>query len=248
MASELTPNVSLREAAFLQPPNLATFILGQVMVAARHRRISFYKILAIAWPARKEERSSRCRFRWCTSEWHGGPEKAKYHFEKSGIGNTVVPIVVAEVTPGAVEQALFLQREAKKIGLNIDVQKVATDGYWSSVWKVAPFCATQWNMRPTANIMMTVAFHSQAKWNESYWKNEQFDQLLTDVLAVTDTGKRKQMYCDMQTLIHEEGGSIFPAHTNYIDAAADHVKGRTHVPLNSFGGCESPPFLWRDDA
>ena len=73
MASELTPNVSLREAAFLQPPNLATFILGQVMVAARHRRISFYKILAIAWPARKEERSSRCRFRWCTSEWHGGP-------------------------------------------------------------------------------------------------------------------------------------------------------------------------------
>ncbi len=176
------------------------------------------------------------------------PEKAKYHFEKSGIGNTVVPIVVAEVTPGAVEQALFLQREAKKIGLNIDVQKVATDGYWSSVWKVAPFCATQWNMRPTANIMMTVAFHSQAKWNESYWKNEQFDQLLTDVLAVTDTGKRKQMYCDMQTLIHEEGGSIFPAHTNYIDAAADHVKGRTHVPLNSFGGCESPPFLWRDDA
>ena len=42
------------------------------MVAARHRRISFYKILAIAWPARKEERSSRCRFRWCTSEWHGG--------------------------------------------------------------------------------------------------------------------------------------------------------------------------------
>ncbi len=72
MASELTPNVSLREAAFLQPPNLATFILGQVVVAARHRRISFYKILAIAWPARKEECSSRCRFHWCTSEWHGG--------------------------------------------------------------------------------------------------------------------------------------------------------------------------------
>ncbi len=75
MASELTPNVSLREAAFLQPPNLATFILGQVVVAARHRRISFYKILAIAWPARKEECSSRCRFHWCTSEWHGGMEK-----------------------------------------------------------------------------------------------------------------------------------------------------------------------------
>ena len=175
------------------------------------------------------------------------PDKAKFHFEKSGVGNTAVPIVVADVTPGAVDQALFLQREAQKIGLNIDVQKVSTDGYWSSVWKVAPFCATQWNMRPTANIMMSVAFASTAKWNESYWKNEQFDKMLVDVLAVTDPAERKQMYCDMQTLIHETGGSIYPAHINYIDAAADHVKGRTNVPLNNFGGCESPPFLWRDD-
>jgi peptide/nickel transport system substrate-binding protein len=176
------------------------------------------------------------------------PDRAKYHFEKSGIGDTAVPIVTAEVTPGAVDQVLFLEREAQKIGMNIDVQRVSTDGYWSSVWKVAPFFATQWNMRPTANIMMSVAFASTAKWNESYWKNEQFDKMLVDVLAVTDPAKRKQMYCDMQTLIHETGGSIYPAHINYIDAAADHVKGRTNVPLNNFGGCESPPFLWRDDA
>jgi len=26
------------------------------------------------------------------------------------------------------------------------------------------------------------------------------------------------------------------------------VKGRTYVPLNVFGGAESPPYLWRDDA
>ncbi len=176
------------------------------------------------------------------------PEKAKYHFEKSGIGNTPVPIVVADVGVGAVEQALYLQREAKKIGLNIEVQKVAPDGYWSAIWKVAPICATNWNMRPTANIMLSVAYHSQAKWNESFWKNEQFDQILTDVLAVTDLAKRRQMYCDLQTIIHEEGGIALPAHTNYIDAVGDYVKGRTHVPLNNFGGCESPPFLWRDDA
>ena len=56
------------------------------------------------------------------------------------------------------------------------------------------------------------------------------------------------MYCDMQTLIHETGGSIIPAHLNYVDAAADYVKGRTYVPLNNFGGAESAPFLWRDDA
>ena len=48
------------------------------------------------------------------------PDKAKYHFDKSGIGNTTVPIVAAEVAPGAIDQCLFLQREAAKIGMNVD--------------------------------------------------------------------------------------------------------------------------------
>ena len=93
------------------------------------------------------------------------PDKAKYHFDKSGIGNTTVPIVAAEVAPGAVEQCLFLQREAAKIGMNVDVQKVTTDGYWGAVWLKAPMCVVSWNMRPTANLMMTLAFKSDAAWN-----------------------------------------------------------------------------------
>ena len=31
----------------------------------------------------------------------------------------------------------------------------------------------------------------------------------------------EQMYCDMQTLIHETGGSIIPAHLNYVDARSN---------------------------
>ena len=174
------------------------------------------------------------------------PEKAKFHFQKSGIGNTAIPIVASEVAPGAVEQCTFLQREARKIGMTVDVKKVTTDGYWGAVWLKAPICVVSWNMRPTANIMMTLAFKSDAAWNESYWKNEQFDELLVGARGVTDPAKRKQMYCDMQTLIHTEGGTILPSHRNYVDAASTKVKGRTYVPLNNFGGAESPEFLWLD--
>ena len=174
-------------------------------------------------------------------------DKAKYHFHKSGVGNTPIPIVAAEVGPGTVDQTLILQREAAKIGLNIQVQKVTTDGYWASVWLKVPMCVVRWNARPTANIMLSLAFHSEAKWNESYWKNEQFDQLLVAVRGVSDAAKRKQMYCDMQTMIHETGGTILSAHLNYMDAVGSYVKGRTAVPLANFGGCESPAYMWRDD-
>ena len=176
------------------------------------------------------------------------PDKAEFHWKKSGIGNTAVPVVCAEVAPGAVEQCLFMQREGKKIGANFDVKKVTTDGYWGAVWLKEPICVAAWNMRPTANIMMTLAFKGDAAWNETRWKNDKFDQLLVDVRGETDADKRAQKYCDLQTMIHEENGMSIPMHRNYVDAAAEHVKGRTEVPLNNFGGAESPVTLWRDDA
>ena len=161
------------------------------------------------------------------------PDKAKFHFEKSGIGNTTVPIVAAEVAPGAVDQCLFLQREAAKIGMNVDVQKVTTDGYWGAVWLKAPMCVVSWNMRPTANIMMTLAFKSDAAWNETYHQDPEFDKILVEVRGVTDAAKRKEMYHTLQEKIHNDNGSIIPLYRNYVDAVSDKVKGLTHVPLNN---------------
>ncbi len=174
------------------------------------------------------------------------PEKAKFHFEKSGIGSAAIPVVAAEVAPGAVDQCLFMQREGKKIGMNFDVKKVTTDGYWGSVWLKEPICVAAWNMRPTANIMMTLAFKGDAAWNETRWKNDKFDDLLVSSRGITDPAERKQAYCDLQTMIHEENGMSVPIHRNYVDAAASHVQGRTSVPLNNFGGAEAPVTLWRD--
>jgi len=176
------------------------------------------------------------------------PDKAKFHFEKSGIGNTTVPIVAAEVAPGAVDQCLFLQREAAKIGMNVDVQKVTTDGYWGAVWLKAPMCVVSWNMRPTANIMMTLAFKSDAAWTETYHQDPEFDKILVEVRGVTDAAKRKEMYHTLQEKIHNDNGSIIPLYRNYVDAVSDKVKGLTHVPLNNFGGAEAPVTLWREDA
>ena len=175
------------------------------------------------------------------------PDKAKYHWARSGIGSTPVPVICSDFAPGAVEQCLFMQREGHKIGANFKVRKVATEGYWGAVWLKAPIFAAGWNMRPTANVMMTLTFKSDSAWNESRWKNDKFDQTLVAVRGVIDPMKRKQMYCDLQTMIHEENGMSIPVHRDFIDAAASHVKGRTSVPLNNFGGAECPVTLWRDD-
>lgn len=174
-------------------------------------------------------------------------DQAEFYFKRSGLGNTPIEVVAAEVAAGAVEQCLYMQREARKIGMTINVKQVTTDGYWGAVWLKAPICVATWAMRPTANAMLTIAFKSDAMWNETRWQNPQFDQLLVAVRAVTDRRKRKQMYHDLQMMVYEGNGMSIPAHTNLVHGFASHVKGYTRNPLSSFGGGEDVVKMWRDD-
>jgi peptide/nickel transport system substrate-binding protein len=170
------------------------------------------------------------------------PDKAKFHLKKTGI--TRAEIHVAEVIQGMTDTVLMTQREASKIGLKLDVKRVPNDGYWGAVWMKTPINVVQWYNRPTANMMMSVAFAPNAPWNDTAWHNERMGELLVASRAVKDPVKRKEMYCEMQTLIHSESGIIIPVHLNYVDGVSDKVRGIPKVPLGECGGFEWPEFAW----
>ncbi len=173
-------------------------------------------------------------------------DKAKFHLKKSGV--TEAELHVAEVAPGLTDICLLAQREASKIGLDLKIKKVPNDGYWGAVWMKTPLNVVSWNMRPTANVMLNLAFAPDAPWNDTLWKNERMGKLLVEVRGVSDPAKRHEMYCDMQTLIHNESGMIIPVHRNYLDAKSDKIEGISRMPLGSLGGYEWPEFAWRTDA
>ncbi len=172
-------------------------------------------------------------------------DKAKFHMKKSGI--TEATIQVAEVSAGMTDVVLLMQREAQKIGLTLNINKVPNDGYWGAVWMKTPINVTSWNMRPTANIMMNLAFAPDAPWNDTLWADERMGQLLVESRSATDAGLRHEMYCEMQTLIHEKSGMIIPAHKNYLDGKSTAVGGITRMPLGALGGYEWPEFAFRKD-
>ena len=172
------------------------------------------------------------------------PEKAKFHLKKSGVTN--VTMEVAEVAHGITDICLILQREAAKIGLTINVKKVPNDGYWGAIWQKTPMHTTAWNMRPTANTMIGIAFAPDAPWNDSHWKDERLGKLLVDSRSVTDAALRNEMYCEMEKLISDNSGVSIPVHTNYVDGVSKKVKGLGRLPLEAFGGGEFPEFVWLD--
>ena len=174
------------------------------------------------------------------------PDRARFHLERSGVQQA--EIQVAEISSGVTDMVLFLQQEAQQIGLDLQVRRVPTDGYWSAVWMQAPLHVSDWNMRPTANIMLSIAFSPDADWNESYWRSERMGSLLQQARATTDASLKKELHCEMQGLVHEESGVIIPAHKNSVDGLSSRVRGMTRNPMGTLGGSEWPEFVWLDDA
>jgi len=174
------------------------------------------------------------------------PDKAKSLLAKSGI--TEAELQVAEVGPGLTDICLMLQRECAKIGFTLNVKKVPNDGYWGAVWLKAPMHVSSWNMRPTANIMMTLAYKSDAPWNESNFKDEEFDKILGEARGELDPAKRYEMNCTLQQKIADGAGTLIATHRAYIDGKKPSVKGLRRVPIASLGGQEWPEFIWIDQS
>ena len=170
------------------------------------------------------------------------PDKAKYHLKKSGYSSA--ELYVAPVTVGIEDACLMMQNNLKKIGFDLSIKKVPTDGYWGAVWMKEPLNVVTWNMRPTANAMMGIQFAPGGAWNDTFWNNERFGQLLKLSLAETDSAKRHEMHCEMQTLVHNGSGMVIPYHVNIVDAHTKRIKGMKNVPLGSLGAYTWPEFAW----
>ena len=141
---------------------------------------------------------------------------------------------------------LLLQQAAQSIGMKIDLKQVPADGYWTNFWMKVPVGYGNINPRPTADILFSLFFASNAAWNESAWKNEKFDQHLIAARAETDEAKRKQMYADMQMMIHEGSGIGIPVFINGLDAHSDKLKGLTPMGTGSMMGYSFAEHVWLD--
>ena len=170
------------------------------------------------------------------------PDKAKHHFKKAGVSSA--ELFVAPVTSGVEDMCLLAQANCAKIGFDLQLKKVPTDGYWGAVWMNEPLNVVTWNMRPTANSQMAIQFGPGAAWNDTYWNNDRMGELLSASLAETDPDKRHAMYCEMQTLIHNGSGMVIPAFSNINDGITKNVKGVPNIPLGQLGANEWPEFVW----
>ncbi|PZX28192.1 ABC transporter substrate-binding protein [Cupriavidus phytorum] len=173
------------------------------------------------------------------------PEKAKFHLRKAGVSGKV-QVVTSPAALYSVETALVMQQAAQRVGLELDIKRMPADGYWSNHWLNSHVGFGNVNPRPSADTIFTQFFKSDAPWNESRWKNPKFDQLLVAARGETDFAKRKQMYADMQTMVHEDAGIGIPLFLSSIDAHTTRLKGLSPIPLGGLMGYMFAENVWID--
>lgn len=153
------------------------------------------------------------------------PDKAAFHFKKSGHDGPIVLRTADGAFAGAVEAAQLFQQSAAKAGITLDIKREPNDGYWSEVWNVQPFSASYWSGRPTQDQMYSTAYMSTADWNDTNFFRPEFDAMLIEARAELDQARRKEIYRDMGMMVRDEGGAIIPMFNDFIDASNDGISG-----------------------
>ena len=151
------------------------------------------------------------------------PDKARYHLQQAGLDTLTVRLHAGDIYPGGTDAALLFKEHARQAGIDIEVVREPTDGYWSNVWMQKDFSVAYWGGRPTEDWMFSVAYADDSAWNDTYWKHEKFNQLLIAARAELDDAKRREMYAEMQSICRDEGGVAIPVFANWINVISNRI-------------------------
>ncbi|MFU0506995.1 ABC transporter substrate-binding protein [Pseudaminobacter sp. NGMCC 1.201702] len=172
------------------------------------------------------------------------PEKAKFHYKKSGHDGPILLRTSDVAFPGAVDAAQLYQQQAAAAGITIEVKREPGDGYWTEVWNKQPFCTSYWGGRPTQDSMYSTAYISGADWNDTRFFREDFDKLVLAARAELDNAKRAEMYREAAMMVRDDGGLILPMFNDFIDARREEVQGWVADPNHETSNLKAAIRVW----
>jgi peptide/nickel transport system substrate-binding protein len=152
------------------------------------------------------------------------PDKAKWYLGQAGLSSLSVTLSTADAAwSGAVDAATLFRETAAVAGIDLTIDRVPDDGFWSDTWMVKPWSACVWYGRLVADEQLTITYAEGGSWNDTFWSHERFNQVLNEARGTLDEALRREMYSELQRIIRDEGGQVIPLFANWVDAKSDKV-------------------------
>jgi peptide/nickel transport system substrate-binding protein len=125
---------------------------------------------------------------------------------------------------GLVELATAYKAQAEAAGIRITINQAPAEDYWSNIWLKKPFIVTAWSGK-SADAALARPFLSKAEWNETHWKNKEFDAAILEARKTLDETKRGELYQKAQRLVRDDGGALIALFADAVGATRANVKG-----------------------
>lgn len=129
-------------------------------------------------------------------------------------------------------QAINFQEQMQRAGINFDLQEVTWDVFLSEVETQKPFYVTSLSYWAWTHQALFIELHPDGFLAGNGNWSEEYNEVVEEVITVTDEQRQQELYTRAQQLAHEQAGFISPFYVNPLSATGSHVNGNRLDPLN----------------
>lgn len=131
--------------------------------------------------------------------------------------------------------------QLRQAGINLKRTVLPGSAFWND-WLKYSFSSTTWGHRPLGVQVLNLAYRSTAGWNETGFRNEEFDALLDQAMALSDVDARRDVMVKLETIMLDEGVTIQPFWRSVFNHSAPNVKNADMHPMQEI----RPHQIWLD--
>lgn len=129
-----------------------------------------------------------------------------------------------EEAAGEVDSAKLFATQAAEIGVKIDVVTQDANVFYDDTWLKAPLYTANWGTNDSVIFFASKTMFSGTKWNESGFKDPEFDAAYLEALSATDDTTYAAASKKLQEIQYDRGGYLVWGMADGVDVASSKVQ------------------------
>ncbi len=134
-----------------------------------------------------------------------------------------VTLYTSNLSPHMIPLAEVYQQQAAEAGINVAIEQVSPDSFYSEAWGVEPFFMMN-DTQITADQVIDTYNRTGNPYNVAHLNSARFESMMDMARATLDPAERLEHYYEVQQLLAEEGGYILPFHQDEFQAFHNSVE------------------------